>query len=266
MTSNWICNTDGGCRGNPGPSSWGSVVIAPDGTITEGSGFLGRGTNQAAELSAAIHGLEMTPVGASVLVISDSQYVLKGLTEWRRGWESRGFTTASGDPVKNLPIWMRLYAVADQRKISTQWVRGHSGDVHNERCDALARQAIDAALNPGASSAILTPALTTIASAAPSLAAVEICEATDRRALFMDASSHFLNVVTSLGKGGLLNPLRTHQQDLWQADDQWLSESVKNALKHHLADHHAIAVDTQNTQEMGWLQECVASLTPVFSA
>jgi ribonuclease HI len=139
----WTCFTDGGCQGNPGPCAWGAVVIPPDGGAKiEGSGFLGHGTNQIAELRAALHGLEMTPVGVEVLLVSDSQYTLKGLTEWRRGWEAKGFRNSKGEIVANLAIWKLLYAVADQRKVRTQWVKGHSGHEHNERCDVLAGQAI----------------------------------------------------------------------------------------------------------------------------
>jgi ribonuclease HI len=139
----WTCFTDGGCQGNPGPCAWGAVVIAPDGGAkTEGSGFLGHGTNQIAELRAALHGLEMTPVGAEVLLVSDSQYALKGLTEWRRGWEAKGFRNSKGEIVANLALWKLLYAAADLRKVRTQWVKGHSGHEHNERCDVLAGLAI----------------------------------------------------------------------------------------------------------------------------
>ncbi len=139
----WTCFTDGGCQGNPGPSAWGAVVLPPDGgAAIEGSGFLGHGTNQIAELSAALHGMAMTPVGAEVLLVSDSQYTLKGLTEWRRGWESKGFRNSKGETVANLSLWKQLYAIADQRRLRTQWVKGHSGHAHNERCDLLAAQAI----------------------------------------------------------------------------------------------------------------------------
>ena len=138
----WTCYSDGGCQGNPGPCAWGVVVIPPGGEPIENAGFLGHGTNQIAELSAALYGLEMTPLGADVLLVSDSQYALKGLTEWRRGWEAKGYRNSKGERVANLELWMRLYAVADQRRVRTQWVKGHSGNRHNERCDVLAGEAI----------------------------------------------------------------------------------------------------------------------------
>lgn len=142
----WTCYTDGGCHGNPGPCGWGAVVMSPTGATTENAGFLGHGTNQISELSAALHGLGMTPAGAEVLLVSDSQYVLKGLTEWRRGWESKGYRNSKGETVANLALWKSLYAVADVRRVKTQWVKGHTGHPHNERCDVLAGQAIRAGL------------------------------------------------------------------------------------------------------------------------
>ena len=83
----WVAYTDGACApSNPGPAAWGAVVIAPDGgEVAAHSGFIGHGTNQIAELTAAIEGLTRIPEGAAVELVSDSQYVLKGMTEWRAG-------------------------------------------------------------------------------------------------------------------------------------------------------------------------------------
>lgn len=139
----WVAYTDGGCKGNPGPASWGAVILEPDlTTVHRFKGFIGHGTNQIAELTAAIEGLSRTPDGASVTLISDSQYVLKGLTEWRAGWVRRGWKNSAGDPVANQPLWKKLYAVADARKVTTQWVKGHSGDKYNEEADTLANEAL----------------------------------------------------------------------------------------------------------------------------
>lgn len=138
----WVVYSDGACAKNPGPAGWGAVVIAQGGEAQGFSGYLGHGTNQIAELSGAIEGLARVPEGASVELVSDSQYVLKGLTEWRRGWESRNFVNSKGDPVANLALWKRLYAVADKRKVATRWVRGHTGDRFNEMADALATTAV----------------------------------------------------------------------------------------------------------------------------
>jgi len=141
---NWIAFTDGACApSNPGPAGWGAVVITPDGqNETDHYGFIGHGTNQIAELTAAIEGLSLVPAGDSVELVSDSQYVLKGLTEWRAGWERKGFRNSKGEPVANLGLWKRLFALADERSVKTRWVRGHNGDKYNERADALANTAL----------------------------------------------------------------------------------------------------------------------------
>jgi ribonuclease HI len=140
----WIAYTDGACAPtNPGPAGWGAVLIEPDGkTESDHYGFIGQGTNQIAELTAAIEGLARVPVGDAVELVSDSQYVLKGIKEWRAGWERRGWKNAAGQPVANKALWVRLFALADERKVTTRWVRGHNGDVYNERADALANKSL----------------------------------------------------------------------------------------------------------------------------
>lgn len=137
----YIVNTDGACKGNPGPAAWGVVIVA-DGNETELKGFIGHQTNQIAELQAAIEGLSHTPVGATVELVSDSQYTLKGLTEWRKGWERNNWLNSQKQPVANQAYWKQLFALWDARKVTTRWVKGHNGDPYNERCDALANQAI----------------------------------------------------------------------------------------------------------------------------
>lgn len=142
------CYSDGGCKGNPGPAGIGAVVV--DGESNEVlravRGFIGTATNQVAEISAATEALRQTAPGTSVLLISDSQYVLKGISEWRKGWQARGWRTSKNEPVLNLPQWLELYALVDERNVNTCWVKGHSGDVFNEMCDKLAGAAIKEAL------------------------------------------------------------------------------------------------------------------------
>jgi ribonuclease HI len=140
----WLAYTDGACApSNPGPCGWGAVLVPPNGTgNTEHYGFIGPGTNQIAELSAAIEALNLIPAGAAIELVSDSQYVLKGISEWRVGWERRGFKNSKGEAVANLALWKRLFALVDARKVTTRWVRGHNGDPLNERADALANLAL----------------------------------------------------------------------------------------------------------------------------
>jgi ribonuclease HI len=148
----WVAYTDGGAApSNPGPAAWGAVIISPDKvTIRRFNGYIGIGTNQIAELTGAIEGLSRVPEGAAVELVSDSQYVLKGLTEWRAGWERRGFRNSKNEAVANLALWKRLYQVADARKVSTRWVRGHNGDLFNEQADILVAEALASARNSGA--------------------------------------------------------------------------------------------------------------------
>jgi ribonuclease HI len=140
----WMTYTDGACApSNTGPAGWGAVVIAPQGAdVTEHYGFIGPGTNQIAELTAALEGLKKVPLGAAVELVSDSQYVLKGLSEWRAGWERKGFKNSKGETVANLELWQKLFLVADARTVTVRWVRGHNGDHYNERADALANKAL----------------------------------------------------------------------------------------------------------------------------
>ncbi len=139
----WTAYTDGACTGNPGPAAWGAVILGPDGAlVAEEHGYIGRGTNQIAEIVAAIEGLSRVPSGAAVELVSDSQYVLKGLSEWRSGWERRNWRNSKNELVANLELWQRLFSVADARRVRVRWVRGHNGDVLNERADRLATQAL----------------------------------------------------------------------------------------------------------------------------
>jgi ribonuclease HI len=140
----WVAYTDGACApSNPGPAGWGVVLIAPDGkTETDHYGFIGPGTNQIAELTAALEGISRVPLGEAVELVSDSQYVLKGISEWRSGWERKGFKNSKGETVANLALWKKLFAAVDVRTVTVRWVRGHNGDVYNERADALANKAL----------------------------------------------------------------------------------------------------------------------------
>src|SRR3954467_9510280 len=140
----WVAYTDGGAApSNPGPAAWGAVIISPDKvTIRRFNGYIGIGTNQIAELTGAIEGLSRVPEGAAVELVSDSQYVLKGLTEWRAGWERKGWRNSKGEPVANLGLWKKLFALADARRVTVRWVKGHNGDRCNEKADALANKAL----------------------------------------------------------------------------------------------------------------------------
>lgn len=144
MTQHFVIYTDGACSPNPGQSAWGAVILSSQmHELKRASGSLGHGTNQTAEISAALEALKLVPAGSSVKLVSDSQYVLKGISEWRQGWIKRGWRNANHDPIANKELWVQLFAVVDSLKVTTEWVKGHNGDHFNEICDELATGAIE---------------------------------------------------------------------------------------------------------------------------
>lgn len=142
MSSKVLMYTDGACRGNPGPGGWG-VWMQYREHIKELCGGEADTTNNRMELMAAIQGLEALTRPCQVDLYTDSQYVRKGISEWLENWKARGWRTAAKKPVKNADLWQRLDAATQQHTIEWHWVKGHSGDVHNERADALANQGLE---------------------------------------------------------------------------------------------------------------------------
>jgi ribonuclease HI len=142
--------TDGACKGNPGPGGWG--VLLKSGAVEKElfGGELGT-TNNRMELTAVIMALEALKRPCHVFLHADSQYVLKGITEWLSGWKAKGWKTAAKQPVKNVDLWQRLDALVTntEHKIEWRWVRGHNGDPGNERADMLANRGVEQALRQG---------------------------------------------------------------------------------------------------------------------
>lgn len=133
--------TDGACSGNPGPGGW-AVLMRYRAVERELSGAEPETTNNRMELLAVIHGLEALKRPMPVCIYTDSEYVLKGATQWLAGWKQRSWKTAGKQPVKNVDLWQRLETALLQHQVQWEWVRGHSGHPENERVDALARAAI----------------------------------------------------------------------------------------------------------------------------
>jgi ribonuclease HI len=130
--------SDGACLGNPGPGGYGTVLIAGKHRKELSAGYQ-RTTNNRMELLGAIVGLEALKRPCTVALWSDSQYLIHALTKgWLAGWQKKGWRTASKEPVKNRDLWERLLRGIGEHSIDWRWVRGHSGDVENERCDQLA--------------------------------------------------------------------------------------------------------------------------------
>jgi ribonuclease HI len=133
--------TDGACLGNPGPGGWGAIV-ASDGEEREISGYEPATTNNRMELRAAVEALQSLEDGAEVDLHTDSQYLRNGMNEWLARWKRNGWRTADKKPVKNVDLWQELDALASRHVVRWHWVRGHCGHPENERCDALANEAI----------------------------------------------------------------------------------------------------------------------------
>lgn len=140
--------TDGACSGNPGPGGWGTVLYLADGSIHEMGGGERQTTNNRMEMQAAIAGLSWlrdSGQTAPVAIYTDSEYVLKGITQWIAGWKRRGWVNSAKKPVLNRDLWEQLDQVTTEvnktldKPLQWVYVRGHSGNVGNERCDTIAR-------------------------------------------------------------------------------------------------------------------------------
>ena len=141
MTPAVVIYSDGACSGNPGPGGWGAVMISGE-HVRDICGGEPATTNNRMELMAAIQALEALKKPCKVELHTDSQYVMKGISEWIHGWKRRGWKTADNKPVKNDDLWRRLDAARARHDVSWNWVKGHAGHELNERADALARKGL----------------------------------------------------------------------------------------------------------------------------
>ncbi|MBP3062252.1 ribonuclease HI [Ectopseudomonas chengduensis] len=141
-TDEVVIYTDGACKGNPGPGGWGALLVYK-GAEKELWGGDPNTTNNRMELMAAIAGLIALTRPCSVKLVTDSQYVMKGIQEWLPNWKKRGWKTASKEPVKNADLWQKLDEEVNRHQVSWQWVRGHTGHPGNERADQLANRGVD---------------------------------------------------------------------------------------------------------------------------
>ncbi|WP_428394608.1 ribonuclease HI [Lichenicoccus sp.] len=132
--------TDGGCRPNPGPGGW-AALLRFGAHERELSGGDPATTNNRMELTAAAAALEALSRPSTVVLHTDSEYLKNGVTRWQTGWVRRNWRNAAGDPVANMDLWRRVLDAAMPHRIDWRWVRGHSGDEHNERVDRLATAA-----------------------------------------------------------------------------------------------------------------------------
>jgi ribonuclease HI len=133
--------TDGACKGNPGPGGWGALLRS-GGHERELFGGDPATTNNRMELTAVIRALAALKQASKVEVYTDSEYVMKGITEWLAAWKRRGWKTADRKPVKNADLWRELDELAGRHEVRWHWVRGHAGHPENERADALANRGV----------------------------------------------------------------------------------------------------------------------------
>jgi ribonuclease HI len=136
---NVVIYTDGGCDPNPGPGGW-AALIMKDGEKKEISGADGQTTNNRMELTAAINALNSLATPSRVMIYTDSQYLQRVIEEWMRGWLRKNWRGANG-PVLNQDLWKALLEAVRPHQVSWQWVKGHAGNVYNNRVDALLQQA-----------------------------------------------------------------------------------------------------------------------------
>jgi ribonuclease HI len=137
-----IIYTDGASRGNPGPGGWGSVILTPDKVIELG-GHDDMTTNNKMELTAAIEALKHVDVPYPISLYTDSQYVIKGMTEWMDGWIAKGWRNSQKKAVMNRDLWEKLLEVSNGKNITWKFVRGHSDTAGNLRCDEIATRLAD---------------------------------------------------------------------------------------------------------------------------
>jgi ribonuclease HI len=132
---------DGACSGNPGPGGYGAILRC-GGREKEISGWAPDTTNNRMELTAVIEALRQLTRPCLITVTTDSQYVVKGMTEWIAGWQRNAWRNSKKEPVLNRDLWEALLEASRQHSIIWKWVRGHDGHAENERCDCLARDAL----------------------------------------------------------------------------------------------------------------------------
>ena len=138
--------TDGACSGNPGIGGWGVVLLAEKNNEVvkrkELSGGSEISTNNQMELKAAIEALKALKKPTEITIITDSIYVKNGITEWLNSWKKNNWKTKSKKLVKNKELWENLEELANKNVVTWKWIKGHAGNLENERADYLAREEI----------------------------------------------------------------------------------------------------------------------------
>lgn len=135
--------TDGACSGNPGPGGWGAILMYQD-AQKEMSGGSKDTTNNIMEVTAVIEALKSLKVPCEVDLYSDSAYVVNCFKQgWIYNWIKNNWVNSSKEPVKNKELWQELYGLTKIHKVNFIKVKGHADNKYNNRCDELARNAIE---------------------------------------------------------------------------------------------------------------------------
>ncbi len=142
MTQSVEIYSDGACKGNPGPGGWG-VLLRYGKHEKHLYGGERQTTNNRMELTAVIRGLQGLKRPSQVLIVTDSQYVKNGITQWIHNWKRNGWKTSSKQAVKNADLWQQLESEVAKHQIEWRWVKGHSGHPENELADQLANRGIE---------------------------------------------------------------------------------------------------------------------------
>ena len=135
--------SDGACSGNPGPGGYGTILVY-EGVEKEFSGGEKNTTNNRMELTGAIVGLEALKYPCEVVLCSDSKYLIDSVTKgWVYSWKKNGWVKSDKKPALNVDLWERLLPLLEKHEVTFKWIKGHNGHKYNERCDALAVEAIE---------------------------------------------------------------------------------------------------------------------------
>ena len=142
MNEKVIIYTDGACSGNPGPGGWGAILMYK-GAKKEISGGTKNTTNNIMEITAVVEALKCLKIESDVEVYSDSAYTVNAFKQgWIYNWMKNGWKTANKEPVKNKELWQELYSLTKKHKVEFIKVKGHADNEFNNRCDEMARNAI----------------------------------------------------------------------------------------------------------------------------
>lgn len=147
----YVLYSDGACRGNPGPGAFGCIAQDSNANILfEHAETRSLTTNNQMEMQGVISGIKQLEdhlgslAEAQLKIVTDSKYVVDGITKWVHGWKKRGWKKSDNKAPENLELWQELDSLVTRpAKISFEWVKGHAGHPQNEHCDQLANQALD---------------------------------------------------------------------------------------------------------------------------